>query len=108
VVVSGTPPNITVEFAPKFAPLREIVKLPAGTEDGYVLHNCTGGCVIVSETAPDLLGYAVLVALTDTTLFAGMTTGAVYNPLDETVPTALLPPGMPFTAQVTVFGLSGT
>src|SRR5204863_275479 len=43
VVAIGVPANWTVEFVPKFAPFSEIVKDPAGTEVGEVLHSCTGG-----------------------------------------------------------------
>jgi hypothetical protein len=56
VVVMGTPPNWTVEFIPKFAPLREIVKAPTGTEVGEMLQSCTAGWVMVRATAPDLVG----------------------------------------------------
>ena len=49
------PPKFTVELAPKFAPLSEIVKGPTGTEVGDVLHSCTGGCVTVMVTVPNFV-----------------------------------------------------
>jgi hypothetical protein len=56
VVAIGTPPNCTVELAPKFAPFREILNVPTGTDAGEVLQSCTGGWVTVIVTVPNLLG----------------------------------------------------
>ena len=42
-----------------------------------------------------------LVAVTVTTLGVGITDGAVYNPVAETVPMVEFPPTMLFTDQVT-------
>ena len=47
-----------------------------GTEVGEVLHNCTGGCVTVRVTVPNLELSAVLVARTLTALAAGTVIGA--------------------------------
>jgi hypothetical protein len=77
IVASGVAPNITVEFMPKLAPLSEMVNAPAGTDVGEVLHNCTGGCVTVIVTVPNLPASAVLVACTVTALLTGTTAGAV-------------------------------
>jgi hypothetical protein len=76
VVLIGTPPKFTTEFGPKFAPLREIVKGPTGADVGEVLHNCTGGCVTVMVTVPNLELSAVLVARTLTALAVGTVMGA--------------------------------
>jgi hypothetical protein len=43
VVVSATPPNVTVEFDAKFDPFSEIVNVPTGTEVGEMLQSCTAG-----------------------------------------------------------------
>ena len=86
VVVSGVFPKLTVELAPKFAPFREIVNCPTGTEVGEVLQSCTGGCVTVMVTVPNFVASAVLVAWTVTALFVGTTAGAAYKPVAETVP----------------------
>ena len=48
-------PKFTTELTPKFAPLSEIVKGPTGTEVGEMLHSCTGGCVTVIVTVPNLV-----------------------------------------------------
>jgi len=108
VVASATPPKLTTEFAPKFAPLSEIVKGPTGTDVGEVLHNSTGGWVIVMVTAPNLLASAVLVACTVTTLAIGTVMGALKRPLVETVPKLEFPPMTPFTDQLTVVTAKGT
>lgn len=44
---------------------------------------------------------AALVAVTFTAAGVGKSAGAVYTPLEEIIPTDALPPGMPFTLQVT-------
>lgn len=76
VVASAVPPKFTTELAAKFDPFSEIVKGPTGTEFGEVLHNCTGGWVMVIVTAPNFVLSAVLVACTLTALAAGTTGGA--------------------------------
>ena len=86
VVASGVPAKFTTELAAKFAPLREIVKGPTGTEVGEMLHNCTGGWVTVIVTVPNFVASAVLVACTVTALLAGTVVGAAYNPVAEIVP----------------------
>jgi hypothetical protein len=86
VVAIGFPPNWTVEFVPKFAPLSEIVKLPTGTEVGEMLQSCTGGWVMVIVTVPNLVASAVLVACTVTAFCTGTAIGARYSPDVETVP----------------------
>jgi len=76
VATSVVAPKLTTEFEPKFAPLREMVNGPTGTEVGYVLQSCTGGCVTVMVTVPNLVASAVLVACNVTALAAGTTIGA--------------------------------
>jgi hypothetical protein len=86
VVVNAVFPKLTTEFAPKFAPFREIVNDPTGTDDGDVLQSCTAGCVTLITIVPNFVESAVLVAWTVTALFAGTMDGALYRPLAETLP----------------------
>jgi hypothetical protein len=51
---------------------------------------------------PDLLVFAVLVAVICTVAFAGKSPGAMYTPLAEIIPSVLFPPGTPFTLEVTL------
>ena len=76
VVARATPPKFTTELEPKFDPLSWMVKAPAGVEVGETLQSCTGGWVIVSVTAPNFAGSAVLVARTLTALLVGTVVGA--------------------------------
>ena len=57
---------------------------------------------MVTEALPTADGATVLEACTVTAAGDGVALGAVKNPLALIVPTALLPPGIPFTIHVTV------
>ena len=61
----------------------------------------TGG-EIVTPAKPVAVGSCTDTASTDTFEGDGTFAGGVYRPALETVPTVLLPPGMPLTCQVTV------
>jgi len=50
---------------------------------------------------PDFVGSWTLVAVTITGFVGGSVAGALYVPLDETVPLIASPPAIPFTDQVT-------
>ena len=50
---------------------------------------------------PEADAFADKTAVTVTVAGLGMVLGAVYNPLEVMVPAAALPPGVPFTCQVT-------
>src|SRR5712692_1221429 len=56
---------------------------------------------MVIEEIPGKVGSATLVAVTLNMLGLGFAAGAVYSPPLVIVPTVLLPPTTPFTAQVT-------
>ena len=60
----------------------------------------TGAPEIVTPYDPVAEGTSLLCALIVTAV-AGALAGAVYNPLAETVPSAVLPPVTPFTIHVT-------
>lgn len=60
-----------------------------------------GGAVRATAADPTALVSATLVAETVALAGDGNVEGAVYLPAEETVPTTLLPPLIPFTAQVT-------
>lgn len=56
---------------------------------------------MVTLAEPESDAFADKTAVTVTVAGLGMVLGAVYNPLDVIVPVAALPPGVPFTRQVT-------
>ncbi len=58
--------------------------------------------VTVARALEFLVLSSTLVAVTETELGAGKLAGAVYVPPEFTVPTAALPPEIPFTLQITV------
>ena len=51
------------------------------------------------------VGLLLKLAETVTVFGVGSDAGAVYRPLASIVPTVVLPPAVPFTAQITVFEL---
>jgi len=57
---------------------------------------------MVTVAAADFVGSAALTALTVTVPPLGTDPGAVYRPLELTVPTVPFPPVIPFTLQVTL------
>lgn len=57
--------------------------------------------MIVICAVPDLLGSAILVAEIETMFGLGAMPGAAYSPIALTVPTADVPPCVPFTAHAT-------
>jgi len=59
------------------------------------------GAVTVTRAAALLVGSPALVAVTVTLAGEGTAAGAVYSPLEETVPAVEFPPATPFTLQVT-------
>ena len=56
---------------------------------------------MVTLAEPESDAFADKTAVTVTVAGLGMVAGAVYNPFDVIVPAAALPPGVPFTCQVT-------
>ncbi len=68
-----------------------------------------GRPTMLIDAEPIELGFAALIACTETCAGFGITDGAVYKPALVMVPTVALPPVMPLTAQVTaVFELPET
>src|SRR5271167_2974374 len=60
-----------------------------------------GGLVMVTAALPAADDATMLVACTVTVAGVGTLAGALYRPLVEIVPNAILPPATPFTSQVT-------
>jgi|SRR6516225_5056732 len=56
---------------------------------------------MVTLAEPESDAFADKTAATVTVAGLGMALGAVYNPFEVIVPVAALPPGVPFTCQVT-------
>ena len=56
---------------------------------------------MVTLAEPETDAFSDETAVTVTVAGLGMVLGAVYNPFEEMVPAAALPPGVPFTCQVT-------
>jgi hypothetical protein len=68
-----------------------------------VTFDITGtGFQIASESVPEMLGDAWLIAEIVIGFCDGMAAGAVYKPAVEIVPVAVEPPVIPFTCQVTL------
>jgi hypothetical protein len=57
---------------------------------------------MVTLAEPESDAFADKTAVTVTVAGLGMVLGAVYKPFEVIVPAAALPPGVPFTCQVTV------
>lgn len=57
---------------------------------------------MVTLAEPESDAFAVKTAVTVRVAGLGMVLGAVYNPPEVMVPAAALPPGVPFTCQVTL------
>src|SRR5262252_5773201 len=102
VVGSMTPPKMTWAPLRKSLPLTAIVKSPTGRGAGRAAET-TGRLLnrVTNEGALLDCGSSTLGApmvMVDPVMPAG----AVYNPVVEMVPTVALPPGAPFTFQMTL------
>ena len=85
----------------KLEPVTVRLKLPRLVEDGEMPVKVGVGFTSVTAQEPDLVESAELVAVTFTVLGEGRLAGAVYLPVESTVPNVEEPPVMEFTDQVT-------
>jgi hypothetical protein len=86
----------------KLLPVTVIEKLPAAIDIGEMLAITGVGFHKVTALCPAALESAALTASTVTVLAPGIVAGAVYTPVELTVPVADAPPVTPFTCQVTL------
>src|ERR1041384_918950 len=91
--VSGRPLLVSVAAKLCFAPNSRLV---VAGETPTAMSLTTVTCAV-----PFVEGSAELVAVTRTVVGAGKSAGAVYIPVAEIVPVAMLPPFAPFTLQIT-------
>jgi hypothetical protein len=75
--------------------------VPSSTETVLGATDTETSLVMIARALEFLLVSSALVAVTETELGAGKLAGAVYVPPAVIVPTAALPPGIPFTLQIT-------
>ena len=125
VEIVGTPPGATnrpeveinpVAWLPPVTPLTSQVTAVLGspftvaancwvvkmdTVAGFGLTATETCCAMVTLADPESDVFADKTAVTVTVAGLGMVPGAVYNPFEVMVPDAALPPGVPFTCQVT-------
>jgi hypothetical protein len=90
---SGSPAEFTVAAKGRAAPSSTGIAC-GETETDMSL-------VIVIVAVALFVASATLAACTVTVVLAGKSPGDVYNPFELIVPTVMLPPGIPFTLQVT-------
>ena len=101
VVVSAVLPNTITAFGAKCAPVTLMLNEPTETVDGVIAETWgTGFCKVTAEEA-DFVASAVCAAVIVITFDAGGNSGAVYIPAELIVPSAALPPAVPFTDHAT-------
>jgi hypothetical protein len=110
--------QVTLEFVTPFRVAANWYVPPAGTmadvgvmarpKTGEIVRTAVLDVIVVVEVEPEAVCVAIAVMSTSPLFVVGTTEGAVYTPtslsvLDEAiVPSAALPPLIPFTCQVTV------
>ena len=93
--------HVTAVLATPFTVAINCCVMKTATVVGFGVTVTAICCATVTIAEPESDAFAEETAVTVTVAGLGIVLGAVYNPVDVIVPAAALPPGAPFTCQIT-------